>query len=49
VKRTRCVKTITKLLLYNLRHVQEHAAQLNMLHGQKTSTSPGRVGQVTIR
>ena len=29
------------LLLYNMRHVQEHAAQLGMLLGQKTGWSPG--------
>ena len=31
------------LLLYNLRHVQEHAAQLSMLLGQNTGWSPGWV------
>jgi hypothetical protein len=43
------VKTVAELLLYNLRHVQEHAAQLNMLLGQETDSAPGWVGQVTIR
>jgi hypothetical protein len=43
------VKTVAELLLYNMRHVQEHAAQLNMLLGQKTDSAPGWVGQVTIR
>ena len=33
--------TFAALLLYNLRHVQEHAAQLGMLLGQKTGWSPG--------
>lgn len=42
------VKTVAELLLYNMRHVQEHAAQLNMLLGQKTDSAPGWVGQVTI-
>jgi uncharacterized damage-inducible protein DinB len=43
------VKTVAELLLYNMRHVQEHAAQLNMLLGQKTGSAPGWVGQVAIR
>jgi hypothetical protein len=33
--------TFAALLLYNMRHVQEHAAQLSMLLGQKTGWSPG--------
>jgi hypothetical protein len=43
------VKTVAELLLYTMRHVQEHAAQLSMLLGQKTGSAPGWVGQVTIR
>ncbi len=43
------VKTVAELLLYTMRHVQEHAAELNMLLGQKTDSAPGWVGQVTIR
>lgn len=43
------VKTITELVLYNMRHIQEHAAHLNMLLGQNTDSAPGWVGQVTIR
>jgi hypothetical protein len=43
------VKTVAELLLYNMRHVQEHAAHLNMLLGQKTDSAPGWVGQVAIR
>ena len=43
------VKTVAELLLYTMRHVQEHAAQLCMLLGQKTGSAPGWVGQVTIR
>lgn len=43
------VKTVVELLLYNMRHVQEHAAQLNMLLGQKIGSAPGWVGQVAIR
>jgi hypothetical protein len=41
------VKTIAELMLYNMRHVQEHAAHLSMLLGQKTSSAPGWVGQVS--
>ena len=32
-----------ELLLYNMRHVQEHAAQLNLLRGQKLKGTPGWV------
>lgn len=42
------VKTVAELLLYNMRHVQEHAAHLSMLLGQETDTAPGWVAQVTI-
>jgi hypothetical protein len=42
------VKTVGELMLYSMRHVQEHAAQLNMLLGQKTGSAPGWVGQVTM-
>lgn len=31
------------LLLYNMRHVQEHAAQLNLVLGQKIGSAPGWV------
>jgi hypothetical protein len=31
--------------LYNMRHVQEHAAQLSFLLGQKFSFDPGWVGR----
>ncbi len=40
------VKTVGELLLYTMRHTQEHAAELNLLLGQKTGSSPGWVGQV---
>lgn len=43
------VKTVAELMLYTMRHVQEHAAHLSMLLGQKTDSAPGWVGQVTIR
>jgi hypothetical protein len=32
--------TFTELLLYNMRHVQGHASQLNLLLGQKTGSAP---------
>ena len=34
-----------ELLLYNLRHVQHHAAQLNMLLRQKTDSAPAWVSK----
>jgi len=34
-----------ELLLYNMRHVQEHAAQLNLLLGQKADSGPGWVAR----
>jgi hypothetical protein len=34
-----------ELLLYNMRHVQHHAAQLNMLLRQKTNSAPGWVSK----
>jgi hypothetical protein len=33
-----------ELLLYNMRHVQEHAAQLNVFLGQRTGSAAGWVG-----
>jgi len=39
------VTTVAELLLYTMRHVQEHAAHLSMLLGQQTDTAPGWVGQ----
>ncbi len=35
--------SFAELLLYNMRHVQEHAAQLNLILGQKTGSAPGWV------
>lgn len=32
-----------ELLLYNMRHVQEHASQLNLFLGQMTDSAPGWV------
>lgn len=37
--------TVAELLLYTMRHVEEHAAQLNMLLGQKTGFAPEWVGR----
>jgi hypothetical protein len=38
-----------ELLLYNMRHVQEHAAQLNLFLGQKTRSAPGWVTRLNDR
>jgi len=35
--------SFAELLLYNMRHVQEHAAQLNLMLGQKIGSAPGWV------
>lgn len=35
--------TFLELLLYNMRHVQEHAAQLNLFLGQRLGSAPGWV------
>ncbi len=35
--------SFAELLLYSMRHVQQHAAQLNLLLGQKTGAAPGWV------
>jgi hypothetical protein len=37
--------SFVELLLYNMRHVQGHAAQLNLMLGQKTDSAPGWVTQ----
>lgn len=37
--------SFAELLLYNMRHVQGHAAQLNLLLGQKTGSAPDWVTQ----
>jgi hypothetical protein len=34
-----------ELLLYNMRHVQHHTAQLNLILRQRTDSAPGWVGQ----
>jgi len=37
--------SFAELLLYTMRHVQEHAAQLNLILGQKVGSSPGWVAR----
>jgi hypothetical protein len=38
-------KSVAELLLYNMRHVQEHAAQLSLFLGQKVGSAPGWVSK----
>ncbi|MBD3333878.1 DinB family protein [candidate division GN15 bacterium] len=38
--------TVAELLLYNMRHVQHHSAQLNMLLRQRVGSAPKWVSQV---
>ena len=40
--------TIGELLLYNMRHVQHHAAQLNLLLRQSTDSAPRWVGKTAV-
>lgn len=35
--------SVAELLLYNMRHIQEHAAQLSLFLGQKVGSAPGWV------
>ena len=35
--------SVAELLLYNMRHVQEHAAQLLLMIGQRVGSAPGWV------
>ncbi len=42
---TRPEITVGELMLYNMRHVQHHAAQLNLLLRQKTDSAPRWVGR----
>lgn len=37
--------SVAELLLYNMRHVQEHATQLSLFLGQKVGSAPGWVGK----
>jgi len=41
--------SFAELLLYNMRHVQEHAAQLNLMLGQKVGSAPDWVPQARSR
>jgi hypothetical protein len=41
--------SFAELLLYNMRHVQEHAAQLNLILGQQIGSAPGWVTRVKSR
>jgi len=41
--------SFAELLLYNMRHVQEHAAQLNMILGQNIDSAPGWVAKAKSR
>ena len=48
--RERCVfrwgqPSLLELLLYNMRHVQHHAAQLNLILRQETESAPGWVAR----
>jgi len=37
--------SVAELLFYNMRHVQEHAAQLSLFLGQKVGSAPGWVAK----
>ena len=37
--------SVAELLLYNMRHVQEHAAQLSLFLGQRLGSAPGWVAK----
>lgn len=37
--------SVAELLLYNMRHIQEHAAQLSLFLGQKAGSAPGWVSK----
>ncbi len=41
--------SVAELLLYNMRHVQEHAAQLNLFLGQKVGSAPRWVTKAKSR
>jgi len=42
-------RSVAELLLYNMRHVQHHAAQLNLILRQTTDSAPDWVGQTKIK
>jgi hypothetical protein len=39
------IESVAELHLYNLRHVQEHAAQLSLFLGQQVGSAPGWIGK----
>ncbi len=41
--------TFSELLLYNMRHVQHHAAQLNLILRQKVDSAPNWVGRTKTK
>jgi hypothetical protein len=41
--------SFSELLLYNMRHVQDHAAELNLILGQKIGSAPGWVTRAKSR
>jgi hypothetical protein len=41
--------TVAELLLYNMRHVQHHSAQLNLILRQKTDSAPDWVSKTKIK
>ena len=41
--------TVAELLLYNMRHVQHHAAQLNLILRQTVDSTPGWIRQAKLR
>ena len=41
--------TVAELLLYNMRHVQHHAAQLNLLLRQKIDSAPNWVSKTKVK
>ena len=41
--------TVVELLMYNMRHIQHHAAQLNLLLRQNINSAPRWVGKTKVR
>ena len=41
--------TVAELMIYNTRHIQHHAAQLNLLLRQKIDSAPGWVSKTKIK
>jgi hypothetical protein len=41
--------TVSELLLYNMRHVQHHTAQLNLILRQTVDSAPEWVGQTKVK